>query len=82
MRKNGQKDFTLLVASAQSKQSAVHYISAKSGSFKLTVEYGDHAAALKKVVVSLQEVSGFALKYPNLENRLSLGICLGQEIHG
>ncbi|KAJ4464816.1 aflatoxin-detoxifizyme [Lentinula lateritia] len=59
LRKNGQEDFTLLVASAQSKPSAVHYISAKSGSFKLTVEYGDHAAALKKVVVSLKEAKKY-----------------------
>ncbi|KAJ3804498.1 aflatoxin-detoxifizyme [Lentinula lateritia] len=59
LRKNGPEDFTLLVASAQSTPSAIHYISGKSGSFKLTVEYGDHAAALKKVVVSLQEAKKY-----------------------
>ncbi|KAJ4481110.1 aflatoxin-detoxifizyme [Lentinula aciculospora] len=59
VRKNGQKDFTLLVASVQSKPPAVHDISATSGNFKLTVEYGDHAAALKKVVASLEEAKKY-----------------------
>ncbi|KIK54670.1 hypothetical protein GYMLUDRAFT_48591 [Collybiopsis luxurians FD-317 M1] len=57
VRKNGNKDFSLLVASAQSKPAAVHEI---GGKFKLTVEYGDHSAALKKVVASLEEAKKYA----------------------
>ncbi|KAF5392065.1 hypothetical protein D9757_003299 [Collybiopsis confluens] len=60
IRKNGPGDFTLLIASAQSKPSIAHEISAKSGSeFKLTVEYGDHANALKKIVASLEEAKKY-----------------------
>ncbi|KAJ3838296.1 aflatoxin-detoxifizyme [Lentinula raphanica] len=59
VRKNGAKDFTLLVASAHSQPLSVHDIDAESGKFKLTIEYGDHAEALKKVVVALEEATKY-----------------------
>ncbi|KAJ3789360.1 aflatoxin-detoxifizyme [Lentinula aff. detonsa] len=59
VRKNGPRDFTLLVASAQAKHSAIHDISIESGKFRLTVEYGDHAAPLKKVVGALEQAKNY-----------------------
>ncbi|KAJ3997264.1 aflatoxin-detoxifizyme [Lentinula boryana] len=59
VRKNGPQDFTLLVASAQAKHSAIHDISIESGKFRLTVEYGDHAAPLKKVVGALEQAKNY-----------------------
>ena len=56
VRKNGPGDFALLVASAQSQAAAAHEIEVKSNKIKLTVEYGDHADALRKAVAALQEV--------------------------
>ncbi|EEB96754.1 hypothetical protein MPER_04058 [Moniliophthora perniciosa FA553] len=53
--KNGPGDFALLVASAQSQPAAVHDLEVKNSKIKLTVEYGDHASALQKVVAALQE---------------------------
>jgi len=50
--KNGQNDFTLLVASAQTQPSAVH-----DGKIKLEVKYGDFSTDLSKVVEALKEVS-------------------------
>ena len=54
MVKNGQNDFTLLVASAQTHPSVVHDIEGKT---KLEVKYGDFSADLSKVVEALKEVS-------------------------
>ncbi|KAF8903038.1 aflatoxin-detoxifizyme [Mucidula mucida] len=51
VRKNGDKSYTLLVASAETQPSAVHDFAGG----KLTVEYGDYAPALSKVVAALQE---------------------------
>ncbi|KIJ11450.1 hypothetical protein PAXINDRAFT_171775 [Paxillus involutus ATCC 200175] len=65
VRKNGAGDFTLLVASAQKKPSTSHEISAKAGTAKLTVEYGDFSEALTKVVAALQE----AKKYTANDNQ-------------
>ncbi|KIK94398.1 hypothetical protein PAXRUDRAFT_33528 [Paxillus rubicundulus Ve08.2h10] len=65
VRKNGAGDFTLLVASAQEKPPTLHAISAKSGTAKLTVEYGDFSEALTKVVAALQE----AKKYTANDNQ-------------
>ncbi|KAE9403756.1 dipeptidyl-peptidase III [Gymnopus androsaceus JB14] len=60
VKKNGPGDFTLLVASVQSNPSAVHdSMSGKTGKFKLTIEYGDHAAALKRAAASLEEAKKF-----------------------
>ncbi|KAJ3796999.1 aflatoxin-detoxifizyme [Lentinula aff. detonsa] len=59
VRKNGPRDFTLLVASAQAKHSAIHDIPIESGKFRLTVEYGDHAAPLKKVVGALEQAKNY-----------------------
>ncbi|KAF9028032.1 aflatoxin-detoxifizyme [Hymenopellis radicata] len=55
VRKNGDKSYTLLVASADTKPSAVHDFSGG----KLTVEYGDYAPALSKVVAALQEAQKY-----------------------
>ncbi len=55
--KNGPNDFTLLVASAQSQPPAFHDIAGVQGeTAKLTVQYGDFAAELAKVVEALKEV--------------------------
>ncbi|KAJ3727814.1 aflatoxin-detoxifizyme [Lentinula raphanica] len=59
VRKNCDRDFTLLVASAQTKPPTTHDISTDSHKFKLTVEYGDHAEALKKVVSALEEAKKY-----------------------
>ncbi|KAF9074653.1 aflatoxin-detoxifizyme [Rhodocollybia butyracea] len=59
VRKNGLNDFSLLVASAQTKPLVSHDIPVNAGKIKLTVEYGDHAAALKKVVDSLEEAKKY-----------------------
>lgn len=56
VRKNSDTDFTLLVASAVTKESAVHNFDVADSKAKLTIEYGDNAAALKKVVAALKEV--------------------------
>lgn len=56
VRKNGDGDFTLLVASANPQPQAEHMIDFQSSGAKLTVEYGDHADALKKSVAALHEV--------------------------
>ena len=57
MVKNGQNDFTLLVASAQTQPSAVHDIQGTAeGKAKLKVQYGDFSADLCKVIEALKEV--------------------------
>ncbi|KIJ60992.1 hypothetical protein HYDPIDRAFT_116493 [Hydnomerulius pinastri MD-312] len=68
VRKNGPGDFTLLVASAHKQPSALHEISAKAGSAKMTVEYGDFSEALTKVVAALQE----AKKYTASETQTAM----------
>ena len=63
--KNGTSDFTLLVASADTSQSAaVHEIEVKGGNkAKLTVQYGDFSGALNKVIAALKEVLSCIHKY-------------------
>lgn len=56
VRKNGPGDFTLLVASAKEQVSAKHSIDFQDFSAILTVEYGDFARPLQRVVSALQEV--------------------------
>jgi dipeptidyl-peptidase-3 len=56
--KNGPKDFTLLVASANTTQpAAVHEIDAAGDKATLKVQYGDFSKDLAKVVEALKEVS-------------------------
>ncbi|KAF9028924.1 peptidase M49, dipeptidyl-peptidase III [Hymenopellis radicata] len=55
VRKNGDKSYTLLVASAVTKPSAVHEFCGG----KLTIESGDYAPALSKVVAALQEAEKY-----------------------
>jgi dipeptidyl-peptidase-3 len=58
VRKNGPGDFTLLVASAEPHPPKVHKIeSHESSTITLTVEYGDFAKPLKKVVSALAKVN-------------------------
>ncbi|KAF9260465.1 aflatoxin-detoxifizyme [Marasmius fiardii PR-910] len=59
VKKNGAGDFTLLVASAQNQAAATHELEVKSTKIKLTIEYGDHAAALQKVVAALREAKKY-----------------------
>lgn len=56
--KNGPKDYTLLVASANTTQpSAVHEIDAAGAKATLKVQYGDFSSDLTKVSAALKEVS-------------------------
>jgi dipeptidyl-peptidase-3 len=57
VRKNSATDFTLLVASAQILPDIVHTIDVSGKKAKLTIQYGDFSASLKKVNLALQEVS-------------------------
>ncbi|KAL0570305.1 hypothetical protein V5O48_011656 [Marasmius crinis-equi] len=59
VRKNGSGDFTLLVASVQSQAAATHNLEVRSAKIKLTIEYGDHGAALEKTVAALQEAKKY-----------------------
>jgi len=54
--KKGATDYTLLIASAQSRPAAMHNIDHQSMKVNLTVEYGDFSAPLRAVVDALQEV--------------------------
>lgn len=60
MRKNGASDFTLLVASADTKPVATHDIKVANASAKLTVEYGDFSVALEKATTALKEAKKYA----------------------
>ncbi|ESK93921.1 dipeptidyl peptidase iii [Moniliophthora roreri MCA 2997] len=68
VRKNGPGNFALLVASVQPQPAAVHDLEVKDNKVKLTVEYGDHALALQKVVAALQE----AKKYTANEHQTAM----------
>jgi dipeptidyl-peptidase-3 len=57
VKKNGPDDFTLLVASAKLQPHTTHEIGLKASKVKLTVEYGDFAKPLQKVVAALEEVT-------------------------
>lgn len=59
VRKNGPRDFTLLVASANKTESIMHEINAESKPIKLTVEYGDFSAALAAAVAALHEAKKY-----------------------
>lgn len=56
VRKNSAIDFTLLVASANTKSTASYEFSVGDKKAKLTVEYGDFADALGKAAAALREV--------------------------
>ncbi|EIW85196.1 aflatoxin-detoxifizyme [Coniophora puteana RWD-64-598 SS2] len=68
VRKNGAGDYTLLVASANAPAPKQHDITVKSGTAKLTVEYGDFSEALKKASVALTE----AKKYAANDNQVAM----------
>ena len=57
VKKNGPRNFTLLVASAQSQRQGIHEIKTESSDITLIVEYGDFAKPLQKVVAALEKVS-------------------------
>ncbi|GJE95136.1 aflatoxin-detoxifizyme [Phanerochaete sordida] len=59
VKKNSPTDFTLLVASAQSK-SETHEFEIGDKKAKLTIQYGDHADALTKVNAALKKAREFA----------------------
>ncbi|KAF9532974.1 aflatoxin-detoxifizyme [Crepidotus variabilis] len=58
--KKGPNDFVLLVASADSQSAAVHEVENNGAKAKLTVQYGDFAEDLTKVVTALQEAKKYA----------------------
>lgn len=60
VRKNGPSDFTILVASANTKAPDVHSLTLPSGTAKLTVEYGDFSEPLSKAIASLKEAKKYA----------------------
>ncbi|KAL0946907.1 hypothetical protein HGRIS_013069 [Hohenbuehelia grisea] len=60
VRKNGPGDFTLLVASANSKTDAAQSLELQGGKGKLNVEYGDFSAPLKKAVDALAKAKQYA----------------------
>jgi dipeptidyl-peptidase-3 len=67
--KNGPKDFTLLVASANTTQpAAVHEIDAAGDKATLKVQYGDFSKDLAKVVEALKE----AEKYTANDNQTKM----------
>ncbi|OCH95554.1 aflatoxin-detoxifizyme [Obba rivulosa] len=68
VRKNGHKDYTLLVASVNAQPSSIHAVEIEGKSFRLTVEYGDFSEPLKKVVAALKE----AKKYAANEHQLAM----------
>ncbi|KZP11993.1 aflatoxin-detoxifizyme [Athelia psychrophila] len=55
VRKNGANDFTLLVASTDTHPPISHAIKCQGNEATLTLEYGDFAEPLKKVVCALKE---------------------------
>ncbi|KAK0433619.1 aflatoxin-detoxifizyme [Armillaria borealis] len=60
VRKNGTGDYTLLVASAKTSPPAAHDFQIDTKPAKLTIEYGDYASSLTKVVAALQEAKKYA----------------------
>nr|5YFB_A Chain A, Dipeptidyl peptidase 3 [Desarmillaria tabescens]5YFB_B Chain B, Dipeptidyl peptidase 3 [Desarmillaria tabescens]5YFC_A Chain A, Dipeptidyl peptidase 3 [Desarmillaria tabescens]5YFC_B Chain B, Dipeptidyl peptidase 3 [Desarmillaria tabescens]5YFD_A Chain A, Dipeptidyl peptidase 3 [Desarmillaria tabescens]5YFD_B Chain B, Dipeptidyl peptidase 3 [Desarmillaria tabescens] len=59
VKKNGAGDYTLLVASAKTSPPSVHDFQIDSTPAKLTIEYGDYASSLTKVVAALQEAKQY-----------------------
>ena len=57
MRKDSPDTFTLLVASAEKRASALHEIKILDRHAKLTVEYGDFAESMQKAADALTEVT-------------------------
>ncbi|KAK0476103.1 aflatoxin-detoxifizyme [Armillaria novae-zelandiae] len=60
VRKNGTGNYTLLVASAKTSPPAVHDFEIDTKPAKLTIEYGDYALSLRKVVAALEEANKYA----------------------
>ena len=56
VRKDAPDNFTLLVASAETRDQATHEIEILNKKAKLTIEYGDFAESLQKAVAALTEV--------------------------
>jgi len=56
VKKNGPKDFVLLVASAKKEPPSTSEFKIGSETATLQVEYGDYSEALSKVVEALKEV--------------------------
>ena len=56
VKKNSPENFTLLVASVETKVSATHDIEIFDKKAKLMVEYGDFSGPLSKTVAALKEV--------------------------
>jgi Peptidase family M49 len=77
VKKNGPRNFTLLVASAQSQRQEIHEIKTESSDITLIVEYGDFAKPLQKAVAALQKVTAVMLfSNANMANLLlGKGIC-------
>lgn len=65
MRKDGPGAYALLVASADTQAPTAHDSKSSAADLNVQVEYGDHSAALTKVVAALQE----ARKYTANDNQ-------------
>jgi len=59
--KDASGDYTLLIASSQTKPSSTHDLNLESGTAKLTIQYGDFATPLHKAASALQEVCRFVI---------------------
>ncbi|KAH9899428.1 aflatoxin-detoxifizyme [Cubamyces lactineus] len=60
VRKDAPDNFTLLVASAETRAQATHEIQILDKKAKLTIEYGDFADSLQKAVAALTEAKKYA----------------------
>jgi hypothetical protein len=58
VRKDSSTSFAILVASADQKKAEKH--SAAFDGVDITIEYGDHSAALQNVVAALEEAKNYA----------------------
>lgn len=57
VRKDSDTSFAILIASADEKKAEKH--SEAFDKVDITIEYGDHSAALKKVVAALEEAKKY-----------------------
>lgn len=80
VRKNGANDFTLLVASTDTHPPISHAIKCQGNEATLTLEYGDFAEPLKKVVCALKEVNQILLNHSR--DTLTPQITPGPKSHG
>ena len=66
--KNAERDYTLLIASADCEKGDVHDLEIEGNKVKITVKYGDYSQDLAKAVEALKE----AKKYAANDNQASM----------